>query len=180
MKSQASSPLHAVQAIADARLAAVEIVDRDVLRLEVNLPALGEAQGDHVLHHLVLPVDGDRAAAGQVFAIDPVAAAGEADLDAPVNQALAPQALAEASLDQGFDGDLFEHAGPDPALHMSAAARLENDRIDALQMQKSRQQEPGWPGADDADLCARHVSPSHRHPCTRSTGPQRGGAGRRG
>ncbi len=172
--------LRAVQAIADARLAAVDIVDRDVRRLETDLSVLGEAQGDHVLHRLVLTVDRDRAAAGQVFKIDPVAAAGEANFDAPVDQALAPQAFAEPRLDQGFDGDLLQHAGPDPALHVSAAARLENDRFDALQMQKPRQQEPGWPGADDADLCARHISLSHQRPCTRSTGPQNGGAGRRG
>ena len=84
--------------------------------------------------------------------VDAVALALELQLDAVVDEPLAPQPLADARLDQEVDRALLEHAGADAALDVLAAARLEHDRVDPAQVQKVREHEPGRAGADDADL----------------------------
>ena len=66
------------------------------------------------LHHLVLSVDRDRAAAGQRGEVDMVPGTGECDVDTVVPQALAPKPLAHAGLCQQIHGALLEHAGPHP------------------------------------------------------------------
>ena len=76
----------------------------------------------------------------------------ELQLDALVDEPLAPQPVADAHLDQQVDRALLEHAGADAALDVLAAARLEHDRLDPAQVQQVREHEPGRPGADDADL----------------------------
>ena len=68
------------------------------LGLEAQLAAGLEPRGDQVLDHLLLPVDGDRAPAGQLGEVDPVALAAEAQLDAVVEHALALQPVADAGV----------------------------------------------------------------------------------
>ena len=53
---------------------------------------------------------------------------------------------------QQIDGALLEHARPHPIDHVLAAAVLDDDRIDAVQMQQLAEQQPGRTRADDADL----------------------------
>ena len=47
---------------------------------------------------------------------------------------------------------MLQHACAHAVLDVIAAARLDDDGLDALEMEQMRKQQPGRPGADDADL----------------------------
>src|SRR5687768_17461877 len=84
--------LTALVAIANARLAATEVVHADVFGLE-DEPALhGEARLDEIARQLGLTIHGHRAA-GEPLQIDAGAPACEYQLEAVMDQALALQAL---------------------------------------------------------------------------------------
>ena len=136
----------------DRGCAAVDAVDRDVRHLEEERAAGVEALRDEVLDDLLLAVQRDRAAAGQVAQRDAVAAAAEAQLDAVVHHPLALEPLAHARLDAGSPPSPARVPGAHALLDVAAAARLEHDRLDPLAGEQEREQEPGGPGADDADL----------------------------
>ena len=73
------------------------------------------------------------------------------------------------------DRALLEDAGADPVLDVLAAARLEDDRLDALQLQELRQRQTGRARADDADLRPDHSSPGGvEHALGDREGPVRG------
>ncbi len=80
-------------------------------------------------------------------------------LDAVVDQPFAPQPLADADLVQQVDRALLEDAGADPLLDVLAAPVLEDDRVDALEVQQMREHQPGGTGADDPDLGALAPQP---------------------
>ena len=80
----------------------------------------------------------------------------EAQLEAVVDEALAVQALGDAGLVEQVDGRLLEHAGAHARLDVLARARLEHDRLDALQVQQVGQQQPGRAGPHDPDLGVHH------------------------
>ena len=97
-----------VLAVADARLVAVDIAQRHVLRLEHQRIALLEAERDQILDHFGLTIDHDGRAAGQLRQWDAVALAVELQLDAMVDDALARQPFAGADLRQDVDGALLQ------------------------------------------------------------------------
>ena len=68
-------------ATADEGVLAGQLVEADVIDLEQELPAGGQPGANHVLHDLLLAVDGDRAAVGQVAQGDPVPPPVEAQLE---------------------------------------------------------------------------------------------------
>ena len=80
-----------------------------------------------------------------------------------VHETLRAHALAQAGLVEEIDRALFEHAGADAAFAIRAAARLDDDRFDAVPREQMRQQKPGRAGAHDPDLrpqrFRRHASP---------------------
>lgn len=80
-------------------------------------------------------------------------------------QALAPQTLAHARLDQQIHRSLFQDSSTHPFLDVLATASLDDDRFDALEMEQMRKNEPGRTGSDDSDLCAmlRFPFPSLLH-----------------
>ena len=145
----------------DARPRAVEIVDRGLLGLEQDRPVIGEPPGDQVLHHFLLAIDGDCLAAGQLPEVEAVPMLADLDLDALMHEAFALEPRIEAGFPQGIDAALLEHAGAHPVLHIGAAARLDDDRSDALKMQEMRQQQSRWTRPYDADLraLAHHLLP---------------------
>jgi hypothetical protein len=57
-----------------------------------------------------------------------------------------------ARLAQQIDRSLLEHAGADAVLAVLAVARLEDDALDAGDLEQARKRQPGRAGADDADL----------------------------
>ena len=141
---------------ADHGLGTLEVVQAHRVDLEVDRTAGREAGRDQVLDHLVLAVDRDLPPAGQRGEVDPMAAAGEADLEPVVDQAFAPQPGADPGLVQQVDRALLEHPGADPLLDVAPAVALQHDRVDAVPMQQLRQQQARRPGADDADLGLDH------------------------
>ena len=131
--------------------ASLEVMNGDVGRLEQDLPAIGESARNQVLDHLLLAVDGD-ALPDQLLEIDVVQRAVEAEVDAVVEQALALQPLADAGIDQEVARPVLDQPGADAALDIGAAAVLQDDRLDAFEMQEMRQHQPGRPGTDDPHL----------------------------
>src|SRR5207302_4903385 len=110
-----------------------------------------------VLHDLRLAVDDDRPPR-QLVQRHVMALAVELEMDAAVHDALPLQPLADAGLAEELDGALFEHSRADAVLAVVAAPVLEHDRLDALELQKSRERQPGRAGADDPDLRSQPAS----------------------
>src|SRR5205823_6464019 len=73
---------------ANARLGRIEIQRRDVAHVEQHASTGGDARMDQILDELVLRVQHDSPAIGQLGERDPMTAAGEAQLDAAMNRAL--------------------------------------------------------------------------------------------
>ena len=69
-----------------------------------------------------------------------------------VAKAFALHARPDADLLHQIDRALLEHAGPDRGLDGLAAAGLQNDRLDALQVQDVGQHQPRRAGTDDGYL----------------------------
>ena len=109
---------------------------------------------DQVLDDFLLPVDGDRAPARERREVDAVTAPAEAELDAVMHEALARESVADAGALQQLDRRMLEHARADPMLDVVAASVLDDDGLDAFEVQEMRQEESGRPRADDADLRA--------------------------
>jgi hypothetical protein len=148
---------------ADHRTLAVDPLHRDRLGLEADLPAVAEPPCDEILHHLLLPVEGDRLPSGQLREVDPVARAEEPQLDPLVDETLALEPLADAGRLQQLDRAVLENPSTDALLDVLAAAHLEDDRLDAVEVEEVGQDEPGGPRADDADL--------RPHPSSSTPGP---------
>ena len=83
----------------------------------------------------------------------------ELQLDAVVDEPFSLEPLPHADLRQQVDGALLEHPGADALLDVLAASVLEDDRVDGLEMEKVRQNEPGGTGTDDPDLGALAPQP---------------------
>ena len=81
-----------------------------------------------------------------------MAPAVEAQLDAAVDQPLAEQPLAHPALDEEVDGALLEHPGAHPPLDVLAAARLEDDGLDAVEVEQVGEHQPRRARADDRHL----------------------------
>ena len=169
---------------ADGRALAREVVHAHVLDLEQERRAARDPRRDQVLDDLGLAVDDDAAALREIAQRDAVAPARELQLDAVVDEALALHALAHARSRQQVDRALLEHPGADALLDVLAAARLEHDRVDALELQQAGEHETGRAGADDADLCPHQSASAARTappgPGRRRRTGSRGRSGRRG
>ena len=148
--------------IRDIRRVAVEVVHRDVVRLEQQRQPGLEPRGDQILDHLRLPVDDDRPAAGELAHRHVVPLGLELEMDAVVDDALAVEALGDSAAVEQVDGALLQHAGADARLDVVAAPVLEHDRLDTGAVQQLRERQSGRACADDRDLCARaaHASSS--------------------
>ena len=69
--------------------------------------------------------------------------AGVLQVDAAVLQALALQPVADAGVDQRVDGVLLEDAGADARLDVVARPVLQDDGVDALQGEQTREEQTG-------------------------------------
>ena len=98
---------------ADLGAGAGDVVDRLDLGLEMDLPAGLQPELDQILQHLVLGIDGDHPAVGELLQVDAVVAAQKADVEAVMDEAFALQPVAGADLGHQVDRALLEHAGPD-------------------------------------------------------------------
>src|SRR4051794_37877103 len=137
---------------ANFRLCAGDVVEAHVVNFEQNLAAVGKPLCDQVLDDLLLAINGD-ALAHQLPKTDLVQRAVETEMNAVVGEPLALHALAHASIDQEITRPLLDQTGADAALDIVAAAVLDDDRVDALEIHEVGEHEAGGPGADDSDLC---------------------------
>src|SRR6185369_1397582 len=80
--------------------------------------------------------------------------ATKAELDAVMHQSFALEPVANAHTGEQLHGTLLEHAGANTLFNVLAGVHLENDGIDAFQMQEVRKNESGGTGSDDSNLCA--------------------------
>ena len=143
----------------------LDIVHADVVHLEQGPPAGREPEPDEILHQLLLPVDHDRAPAGQLGKVDAVPAPVEAQLDAAMDEPFAAHALSRAALLEDVHRALLQHARAHAVLDVVPAPCLDDDRLDALEVQEMGEQQPGGSGADDGDLgvdphCSQKFLPS--------------------
>src|SRR5262249_12775785 len=96
-----------------------------------------------------------------------MAASGETQRQAFVNESFPMQAGGEAELGHEVDRALFEQAGTDALDDVAAASVLQDDGLDAVATQEMRQQQPGRAGADNSHLGAHRA---HRPGSTRAFG----------
>ena len=148
-------------AVAQRWLVRVEAVRGHILDLEQERSAGLDAGGDQVLHDLLLAVDRDAAAAGELVERDPVPTATEAQLHAVVHEPLALEALAHAHLDQELDRALLQHTGADAPLDVLAVAGLEDHGLDPLEVKELPEDKPRRARADDSNLRAGDVLCAH-------------------
>jgi hypothetical protein len=141
-----------------------QVGELHVADLEQERAAGAQPCFDQVLDDLRLAVDDDRLA-DQVLEVDPVPLPIELDPDTRVYLAFAAHPVADARLDQQFGRSLLEHAGPDPRFDVLAAAVLDHDRLDALQVKEMGERQTGRAGADDPDLRPGHSTPSSASTC---------------
>jgi hypothetical protein len=79
-----------------------------------------------------------------------------------MDETLLRQSFARAHLDEKVRGRLLEHPSTDSLLDVIAAAGLEHDRIDAVQVKQLPEHEPGRAGPHYPDL--RTVNLAHLAP----------------
>ena len=121
---------------------------------KAHLAAGRDAGIVQIFQNLGLRIDRVAFSAGEFLEIDTVTAAFEAQLDPIVDQALGLHALAHAHLRKQVDRSLLQHAGADTLLDILTTAIFDYDGVNSLQMQEVREDQTGWPGADDSDLSA--------------------------
>jgi hypothetical protein len=130
----------------------VERGHRHPLRFEVERPRGGQTRLDQISNDFVLAVDGDRLAAGQFGEVDAMPRPVAADIEAIVTQAVALKASPDAHRDQQIHGALLQHACPHAVDDVLAAAILDDDRVDAVEVQQVPKQQARRPRANDAYL----------------------------
>ncbi len=157
MKSHSSSCSAALVTITNARGAGIEIVQGQVLHLVQHRTSCRAARMVEILLHLMLAVDRNRAAAGELRHIDAVQRARKADVDSVMHQPLAPHAIAQTDRGHEVDHALLQNARAHTLDHVLFAARFEHHRIDSLEMEQMSEQKPGRTAADNAYLCTHAV-----------------------
>lgn len=97
------------------------------------------------------------AGVGEFRKVDPVAATTELQVYAIVDGPLTIHPLSDARLPEQFRRPMLEHASPNRRLYCVATAKLEHDRLDALEVQQVREHQPSRPASDDPYLCTHHA-----------------------
>jgi hypothetical protein len=147
-------------------------VDRHVGDLEQQRQPALQPRRDQVLDHLLLPVDGDRLAAGQRREVDPVPLPAEPELDPLVDHPLRVEAVRDPCLGEAVDRPLLEHPGAHALLDVLARAGLDDHRGDAAQLEQPREHQAGRPRSDDAHL-RLHLCPPLERAGARGGEPRR-------
>jgi hypothetical protein len=153
----AEHPLSTLVEKAARRAVGGDVLEPHILDVEKERVARIDSRRDRVPDDLLLRVDDSPAAPGQLGHWDAVALAVEAQLEALVHEALAPQTLAQPDLAQQLDREMLEHAGARPSFDVLARLALEDDRFDPGEVKQTTQDQTGRTGPDDPHLC----SPSH-------------------
>ncbi len=137
----------------NARPLAVELVHAHAVDVEEQRQTARQPRSDEVLHDLGLTVDDDRPSTAQLGQRHVMPLAVELKIDAVVDDPFAIHPLADTGFAQQLDRPLLEHAGADPVLDVLATPVLEDDALDARDLEQPRERQPCRPRPDDADLC---------------------------
>jgi hypothetical protein len=82
----------------------------------------------------------------------------EADFDAVMNQSFALHAISNVHLRQQVDRTLLQHTGADSLFTVLPASGVNDDGVDALQMEQLRQHKSCGPGSHNPNLRAHSHS----------------------
>ena len=115
----------------DAGAGAVHVVQRRSDTSHRNGAPDGAPRVDQIAHDLVLAVDRDHPAAGQLRHVDAVPGPVERHVDAVVPHALPVEAFAKAGGGQQIHGALLEDAGPHPFDDVVFRAAFKDHGVDA-------------------------------------------------
>src|SRR6185503_8230132 len=107
---------------------------------------------DQIADDFILPVDGDRFASGELGQIDAMPRPAKADIESLVAQAGASQSCTDTHRVQQVHCPLLQDSRSHAVDDVVAAAVLDDDRVDAIQMQQMAKQQPGRACANDPDL----------------------------
>ena len=108
----------------------------------------------------MLAVDRDALAAGEFREIDAMSAFAEAQVHTVVYESFAFEARADAGFFEQVNSSLFQDASAHAFLDVLPAAIFEHYRLDAVKVQKVRQNEACWSGSDDSNLRAHILLPN--------------------
>ena len=140
------------------RLAVGHIVQHHILRLKDDRHVFACRRLEQIVHHFLLAIDRDPAAAGARRHIDAEHLPVADQIGAVMKKALRPQPAIQPEPRHHIDGDLLQHAGADPAFDIGAIPPLQHRRGDAVKAQQMRQKKSCRPCANDRDLGAHGTS----------------------
>ena len=106
-------------------------MDADVARLEIKRLVITQSRRDQILNDLMLRIDPHRASARQFLDVQSMWFAAESNIDGVVLQSFLLQTIADARVDHGIDGALFQHACPHAFLDILSGPVLDNNSVDA-------------------------------------------------
>jgi hypothetical protein len=134
-------------------------MQRDIFRVPDDGQAALISGVEQILHHLLLAIDRDGAAAGQASQVDTEQVSIQSEVDAAMDQTFPIQPTGKAELAHQIDGDLLQHASTDAPLHIGPVAALYNDGGDSFALQQVGKKHARRAGADDRDLCPHETIP---------------------
>ena len=123
------------------------------------MPAVRQAARNQVLQNLVLRVDDNPLAVGQLLNVEVKPLAIPLQSDAVVEMTFAHHALAQSQFVQQRHHPVFQNAGADCRLHLRAVAGFQVDRVDPGTVKEVGQEQPRRARADNSHLSAHRVSP---------------------
>src|SRR5262249_57110841 len=113
---------------------------------------------DKIVEALGLAVARNRGPAGQLAQVNAMAAPSKTQLEAVMNESLAPHPLPDARFVEDVHRALFQHARPDAAFDILAAAGFDDNGFNALQPQQAPKQQSSRACSDNPDLCSHGCS----------------------
>lgn len=143
-------------------MAAIEVVKRNRDAFEAEVSTVCQTARDEIFHHFLLAIDGHRFAR-EFYKWNAMPHAIDAQLDPAVLKPFAVEAFAYARVPQHLHAGVFQHAGADSLLAVSAGPCFDNNRADSIEVQKVRKHQACRARAYNSNLC---VKLAHRSPIT--------------
>ena len=127
----------AVVVKSNCRVCRIKVMHTHTVDLEPDLATLFATRFNQIFHNLLLRVDRD-AAPRQLLEIDAMTTPVEAQLDSIVDKAFPLHSLPYAHFREQINCALFQDSGSHPLFAVFPASSLDDDRLNALQMQQVR------------------------------------------
>ena len=150
--------LRAVHGVGDVRRVTIGVVDRHAFGVVDDRSARLFARLIQVAGHFGLAID-HNGRVGVVLEVDAEKVIAIGNQRAVMDKAFFLHPFAYTGLVHHLDHAGFQNACTDAAQHIILGLAFEDDRVDALSVQKLAQKQAGWPAADNGDLSAHDVLP---------------------